>query len=357
MFSRSPLSSPDASLANVQILINGATADDLLPDLLRIEVTEDLEAISMVTIHLDTPVLFTEKHKWIDDRRFDIGNSIEIQMGYSNRPRSLIIGEITGLEPEFSQSQGSSLVIRGHDLRHRLLRGRKTESFIKMKDSAIVRKIASNNGLSAIVTETSIIHDYVIQHNQTDLEFLQSRAQRLGYEVWVERKNVHFRPSQHEKSKVLTLSFFDELLEFVPRLSTLTQVSEVEVRGWNMREKSSIVSTSKDNAFTSMGGKTSGSKAVKKAFGTARQVIIDRPVSTVDEAQQIAASQVTQLALEYITGEGQCRGQPSLRSGSGINIKDVGERFSGLYYVTSVIHTWTQAAGYLTEFNVRRTAT
>jgi uncharacterized protein len=343
-------------IGRVEVLINGVRLSGLEVDLLRCEVTEDLEAIGMATLLLDNEVGLSGKY-WSDDRHFDVGNTLEVRMGYE-RLNTVLVGEITGLETEFSQEDGSTLIVRGHDLRHRLLRGRKTRSFQKMKDSAIAQQIASGAGLAAKVQDTKIMHDYVMQHNQTDLEFLQSRAQRIGYEVWVNNKTLHFQPFQHEKSQVLTLSFDrGELLEFSPRLSSLSQVSQVEVRGWDVTNKEVLVSQESDNSLRSMGGEVTGSRAVKKAFGSAKQVMVDRPVQNAAEAKQMAEGQVKSLALDYITGEGSCRGHPDLRSGHVIEIRGVGQRFSGRYYLVSVTHIVTPTAGYLTEFSVRRTAT
>jgi uncharacterized protein len=351
---------PLDDLGRVEIRINGVHLTDIGLDFQRCEVTEDLEAISMVTLQLNNDsrqaALSGQMSYWSDDRRFDVGNQLEVRMGYEYT-HPVFMGEITGLEAEFSLEDGLTCVVRGHDLRHRLLRGRKTRSFQKMKDSAIVQQVASGAGLAVKVQDTEVIHDYVMQHNQTDLEFLQSRAQRIGYEVWVSHKTLYFQPFQHDKSHSLSLSFDrGELLEFSPHLSSLSQVAQVKVRGWDVKQKQVVVAQGSEPG-SMMGGKISGVSAVKKAFGTSKQVIVDRPVKTSEEAKQMAQGQAKQLALDYVVGEGRCRGQTSLQSGQVIEIEGVGKRFSGLYYVVSVTHIVTNTEGYLTEFSVRRTAT
>ena len=39
-----------------------------------------------------------------------------------------------------------------------------------------------------------------------------------------------------------------------------------------------------------------------------------------------------------------------------IGLDDLGTRFSGEYYVTSVVHSFSRHEGYLTDFQVRRNA-
>src|SRR5882672_5283192 len=112
-------------------------------------------------------------NQWIDDESFSVGNVVEVKLGYGDDLETLIIGEITGLEPEFTYSNLPVLTVRGYDRLRHLQKGRKTRTFVQQKDSDIASKIAREAGLSADTTDSSLTHDYVIQANQTDLEFLR----------------------------------------------------------------------------------------------------------------------------------------------------------------------------------------
>lgn len=202
-------------------------------------------------------------------------------MGYEQELKTVMVGEITGLEPEYTQDTAPILVVRGHDLRHRLLRGYHTKSFLKMKDSEIASQIARSRGLTPKVTDSKVKLEYILQHNQTDWEFLQERAKRIGYEVMVDGKTLFFRPHENAKAKTLTLTYGENLQEFLPRLSTLNQVQQLEVRGWIPKEKKEVVgkaTVGKEGG--TMGGSTSGAKAVKKAFGESSHTIVNQPVSS-----------------------------------------------------------------------------
>ncbi|MEP0981476.1 contractile injection system protein, VgrG/Pvc8 family [Leptolyngbya sp. FACHB-17] len=345
-----------SQIPNYAISINNAPMLKLAEDVESITVTEDLEAPSMIAMTLNTYDEINDKLNWVDDSRLSPGNEIAISLGYGNTLETVIVGEITGLEPEFSQEQGSTVTVRGHDRRHRLLRGTHTNTFIKLKDSQIAQQIASQNGLLAKVTDTKVSLDYVLQNNVSDLAFLQTRSQRIGYEVWIEDKTLHFQPPQYRTLALTTLEFEQDVLEFSPRLSLLSQVTQVEVRGWNWKTKQAIVSQSGDNSIASMGGSQIGVRASQRAFGAANRQIGDQPVQSKAEADAMAQGQLEERALHYITGEGTCMGNPKIRAGSVIEVKGVGKRFSGRYYVVAVTHTMSGEAGYRTEFTVRRTA-
>jgi phage protein D len=229
---------------------------------------------------------------------------------------------------------------------------------VKMKDSDIARQIASAAGLIAQVEDTKVTLEYVLQHNQTDLEFLQSRAQRIGYEVFVEHKKLHFRSPNTSQAKVLTLQQGGSLLRFAPRLSTMDQVGQVEVRGWDIKQKKAVVGKASTGQESSkMGGATNAAAQVNRAFGKASSPRVTLPTASQAEADQMALGQFRDMGLVYISGEGQCRGNPDLRAGIVIEILGIGKRFSGLYYVSSATHTYETDQGYRTDFTVRRNAT
>lgn len=342
---------------NVKVLIQGKRLSaEANADLISVRVSEDVEVPSMFTLELASWDLAKNKLTWIDDDLFEIGNEVEIQMGYENKLKTLIVGEITGLEPEFVPNSPPVLVVRGHDMRHRLLRGSKTKSYVKMKDSDIASQIAKARGLTSKVKDSEVKHEYVLQHNQTDWDFLQSRAERIGYEVVIDNKTLYFQPQQNDSQKVLTLKFKENLSEFLPRLSSMNQVQEVEVRGWIPKDKKEVMGkAAAGKEGSKMGGKTTGPKAVE-TFGKSVSTVVIQPVSSKAEADQIALGQFKDMASTYITAEGTCPGIPSLRIAKVVEVSGVGKRFSGLYYVISTEHNYSLDRGYNTLFTARRTA-
>ena len=69
-----------------------------------------------------------------------------------------------------------------------------------------------------------------MQHDRTDWEFLQERAKRIGFEIVIDERTLIFRPYQNTTAKILTLIYRRELQEFFPRLSSLTQVQQLEIK-------------------------------------------------------------------------------------------------------------------------------
>ena len=325
--------------------------------LIAVTVLEDLEAPSMFTIEIFDWDEQTNQMTWVDSEKFNIGNRVKIQMGYENKLETLMVGEITGIEIDVSQNAVPNLTVRGYDLRHRLLRGQKTCSYTQLKDSEIVKKIASKQGLKAEVSDTKVKLEYVLQANQTDMEFLQTRANRLGYEVVVEEDTLLFRPHQNNLSKILTLNPQKDLIDFSSQMTTMNQVEKIEVRYWDIKQKEALVTTAKvGDENPKMDGANSGPQTVKKAFGSTSNVIFAEAVTNKSESDEIAKGRFKDMALAYISGEGSCVGMSNLRAGKIVEIIKLGKRFSGLYYVTSTNLKFSLETGYQTSFTVRRNA-
>lgn len=353
---------PVADLSNpaipeFDVIINGrALVDAARPFISSILVDDSIGWPSMFALQLTGSLELDDVHLWIDYEEFAVGNVVEIKLGYGTEMESLIIGEITGLEPEFVLDRPPTLIVRGYDRRHRLQKGRKTRTFVGLKDSDIASQIAGEAKLRVAAVDSKVTHDYVIQANQTDLEFLRERAGRIHYEVFVADKTLHFRPVPYEQSEVLTLTMGDHLLEFYPRLSMTQQVGEVSVRGWDPQQKKEIVGTAKTGFESAqMGGNKSGPQ-INKELGLTSEVLSMHPTMTQAEADQMAQAVLKQKALTLIEGEGLSLGRTDLRAGKVIKIAEVGKRFSGQYYVITAIHNYTAQGGYRTQFQVRRNA-
>ncbi len=353
-----PVSNPQNPLvAAFEVKVDGSPLPvEAKTYLMNITVDRQTDLPGMFVLEFAGSDAQDEDVPWIDDEKlFSIGNVVEVKLGYLDDLETAIVGEITSLEPEYSFDRLPSLTVRGYDRRHRLQRGRKTKTFLQQKDSDIAAQIASEVGLSAQVEDSQVVHDYVLQANQTDSEFLQERASRIEYELLVEDKTLFFRPVANAESEILTLSFTDDLLEFYPRLGSIGQVSEVAVRGWNLKEKQEIVAQAKTgDEVSKMGGSDSGAAIVEGAFGGAVARVGDRPITTQAEADQMAKARFNNVVLTLITGEGICRGRTDLQPSKVIKIEGLGKRFSGQYYVTKAVHCYQAQSGYQTHFTVSR---
>jgi phage protein D len=346
---------PRDELTDVTIRVNGSAVPAVAQaDLRSVTVQEDLRALSMFTLELFNWDEEKLQVSWSDSRLFAVGNEVEIWLGYVGDLHKVMVAEITSLEAAFTSDQPPLLLVRGYDHRHRLARGRKTRTFAQMKDSAIAGQIAREAGLRAQVDDTKVTLNYVIQGNQSDWDFLQRRAALIGYEIYIKDKILYFRRPKSQAQPVATLSLGEDITEFSPRLSSLTQATEAAVRGWDVKQKKAVVASQRPAAVP--GGRTAGPAAARRAFGAASVAILGQRAPSAAEADLVVQGQFSTMELAYVEGDAVAAGQPQLQAGTVVNITGAGQVFSGPYYVTSVTHTLTAGHGYQTSFTVQRNA-
>ena len=77
--------------------------------------------------------------------------------------------------------------------------------------------------------------------------------------------------------------------------------------------------------------------------------MVDQPVTSAEEARDLAISLLRERAYKFITGNGQVIGLPDLRPGTNVELKGLGKRFSGDYHVLKVEHSLGNT-GFQTKF-------
>ena len=318
--------------------------------------------------------------KYSDKDTFNPWKDVEVQMGYyrngKSELRTMLIGEITTMTPNFPQSGASTLTVRGLNLFHRFRTKQETKPFFNKKDSDIAKEIVESiateirkkspklklkldeeDYASNIKTEEKI--PYVLMNNQFPIAFLMERARDLGYELTMEEASqggnrevtFHYRPTSNVKRKTYILDWGRSLMSFQPTLQCANQVAELTVRGWNPQTKKPIKVTVKRNEIK--GIVTPSDLNVSEPDLTKKlEIVIDRPIQNEAEAKLLATNRLRQIGEVLVEAKGKTVGVPDLRAGSKVEIRGLGTRFSGTYLVTGTTHSIGDG-GYTTDFTGR----
>lgn len=371
-------------LADFEIKINGNEAPLLLRDDIRqIIVETSLHAPGMFELHVFDHVE-RQRVEWLDAGgsgevpQFEVGVRVLIaaqpvpvegQDDAATGPITLIEGEVTTIEADFAESGRVMLIVRGYDKSHRLHRGRKSATFVNMTDSEIADKVGRAAGLRVQAQATKAVHDYVLQFNQTDMEFLQARARRVGYDLAMDDKdmlvfgspppaNTPGRVKALPKSQAGTqteMTWGKDLHRFHVKIGSSRQASAVAVRGWNANTRQMVeaVYEPPDDAGHGSSQLKQDLKSARKDFGEpAEGVVVRRPVTQAQDAEAMAASLGRDMLEEFVEASGVCAGNPLVRAGAAVRVAGVGARLSGTYRVTSATHTYRQDEEYVTEFAI-----
>ncbi len=333
------------------ILVGGA---ELPP-----QAKQDVRVVTVWQDRVDADSFCVEMNNdafWSDSDKFVEGKEVTIKMGYlGDEPKVVFEGEILKREVEFPVRGQSTLWFSGLDCSHRLRRTFYHRSFNKMTDAEICDKVAGDAGLSAEAEATQPKFEWVYQSNQTNIDFLRERARPYNYEVKVQGKKLLFRKKKSGGAEVDTLKWGETLSSFRPRLSTYGLVSEIQVRGWDPETKTEVVGKASSSDVGPKLGSAVGVELATKAFGKATRTISDKAMRSATECEKYAKSCMAENSLDFVHGEGSCRGNSKLRAGTVVAIEGVGKRFEGKYFLQSVQHIFDKK-GFMSFFTVERNA-
>lgn len=344
-----------------------------------IEITVDTDVFmpSMFTMVIDdSPTITGQPLLTNTDNAllYRIGAAVEVSATVDDPPNFLPVsktifdGEITSVEPMFRSDGQVHLLIRGYDKSHRLTLGKRTRVWgmdiaPTVTEMQIVGAIASENGLQPSVNPVglaTVLHNYVLQYNQSDWDFLWARARMWGYQVYANGSTLYFTPAALPRNLLpVLLTWGENLQSFKPRFVASGAVTGASVHGWDTKTKSAIKGVSIPGAGlidpTSspaiMKG-VSGSVAIKTGMSSSAKHVTASPIA---KNPAIAATMANAAFLEheshYVRASGIADGSPNLVAGSLATIASVGIRFAGVYFVTKAVHIYRDGV-YNTEFEV-----
>jgi uncharacterized protein len=339
------------------VRVDGADlAPEVRAEVTRVSVEQSVDAAGTFAIELSNWDPGTSEVRWSDDDRLQPGGAVEIRLGHADAEvLPVMAGEITGLELAFPEGAPATMTVRGYDRLHRFRRGRRTRAYLQAKDSGVAVQIAGDLGLGHDVEDSGEVHPVLVQANQTDIDFLLTRARAIGYELLVDDRTLRFRKLDGGRATSTSLSFAHGLVAFSAYLSTADQVSEVNVRGWDPQAKQALVGRARAGDLTAvMGGRQSGPAAADSLFGTRTLSLVEQPVRTQNEADLLARGLLDARALGYVTAEATLIGNPAIGAGTVVELSGLGTRFNGPYYAARVAHVWD--GRFLTHLRLRRNA-
>lgn len=334
-----------------QVLVAGTdVVKDKLVEITGVTVEDVLDGADRFSFSFSDPGA-----KWLDSGLFDPGREVEIKIGYVDRLTTMLVGEIISLRPSFPAGGTPELEVSGYDLSHQFSRVRRERTFREMKDSQVVASIAgeAKHKLKTDIEETATVHPVVVQSQQTDFEFITELAERNFFKFAVRDRTLCFKRPQDEGGAFVSMEYGRSLLSFTPELNISGQVSEVTVRGWNPQTREAIVGSARRGSEEGREQRrSSGGEMVESIYGAVEERVLDQPVFSRQEADNLARAILNRLAEGLIRGDGVCIGIPEIRAGVVVELKGLGSKFSRRYHVESSTHT-IGGSGYTTNFRVK----
>ena len=347
-------------VASYELRINGAELDSKYIDGIgEIKVVDSL----MLPDSCDLTLFINSYDKVdavqdVDGQPFKIGAQILLKVGAIDAQaatKTVFDGDIVAVDADFGHG-GITLGIRALDRSHKLMRNRKVRVFKKQTVGDAVKKILQENGLRAgKFDRTGPQQEWLQQDNETDWEFIWRQARNLNFWVLTEGDKVDFVAAGEPATKTtIAVEWPETIAAFHPRVTGVQQVKTVTASAWDPKSKQLLGTSATTPKQLAEIGLTR--KKVSDDLSGGQIHISNSSATTQDEVKQLAQGTLDRVANAYVEADAHIPGNPDVKAGVTLDVKGVGQQFSGKYVVGTVRHTF-RGGGAFDTFVSTATAT
>jgi uncharacterized protein len=347
----------DKSVADIIIKIaNQKLSNAALDNLVSFKVNASIGVTSIAKLNF-----FDNAAELQGNASFAIGKSIQISIGAEQQATIVFEGDITRIDYMFNGGEADKIQLICYDGLHRLSKIWHSRAFVSKKISDIATTMAGEASLTGnSITATTVTYDHLYQNNQSNLDFLRMHAKRIGYEVDIDGKGLVFKTARYTSpsSSSVVLEWGEDLIEFTARIDSSDVLSKVVVSSWDPDKKENVEATAAGGSETNVGSVTTlGTSTISSKLKSEAKVYrLDLPNLTSAEATKIAKSHLTMASLNYLKAEGICKGEPKFALGKTLQVKGVGDKISGTYYIYGYEHLYSKK-GFKTSFEIQTNGT
>jgi phage protein D len=320
---------------------------------------EDEDAIA-VTISCKTPAD-------IDAPEFEIGRTATFTFGYMGGMQSgRYVGRISEFNPKFQQNILAELqisdfsVVMKKEASGRVWNGQTT--------SQIARTLAEENQLEYVGMETTHKWDEQSQGQRSDMDFLRGLVKKDPggpFLLTVSQRDLRLERYEYEAPSALTLRFGDPNGALLSFSASMNDRKDKGGAGGTaaVGTETPIQTTDEDASRGALGpalvsyqGQTGG--RIPRADAENRNgEAVPSPSADQAAAQGVAKSAQQEAKQKILEASMTIEGNPAIRAGQVITVLNVGNRFSGNYYINRVTHTLGGGRAYITTLDTHKTGT
>jgi phage baseplate assembly protein gpV len=275
---------------------------------------------------------------------FKLGHEVAVRVPAAGE---LMSGTVVGISLEQPRGDVPELVVVIDDAAFKLARGTQVNTYLNVGYADVIVQLARRHGLTAKVQAVSGTQEYLLQ-NSTDLAFLNSIVERIGYVWWIDGLRDLMVQKVDKGAPVLTLTNGENLVELSVRASGLRPTT-LKVNGWNPDQQADVTGThtSSSTAPPSLLSDYDGATPAR-TLTAADAALSDIPALTVEEANAMATGLLGDWAAAAVVARGTCEISSKIKPGTTVKVADAGPA-SGTYLVTQVEHVYDRH-GFETRF-------
>jgi uncharacterized protein len=320
--------------------------------ILSMQMTEQEGGMSSLELRLSNFASDTEGDAGLafeDEKILQLGAQSQIYCGDEDAPAEIFRGAITGLEGDFRLEGAPELVVLAEDKFQQARMKRRTLLHEDATISGLANDLASQLGLTPVITGFSDNIGTQVQLNESDLSFLRRLLERYDGDLQVVGSEMHVSKRSDVQRGTIELEMASQLHRARVLADLSQQVTQFTLTGWDASQGQRVSVTS-TGANPGPGSGRTGKKILSDKIGDRSEHLGHFAISNTEEARALAAAAFDMRARRFVCVDATAEGNPSLRVGTHVTLTGLGNRFNNTYYVVNARHRYDLARGYETDF-------
>lgn len=264
------------------------------------------------------------------------GAEIELKVGYNGENASLFKGIVVRHGIRVREDGTTMLHIECKDECVKMTVGRKSKYYEDLKDSEIMEQVIGAAGLQADVESTELKHKELVQHDVTDWDFLNLRAELNGKLVFADDGKISIKKPDTSGEAALQLVFGSTIFEFEAEMDARNQFKAVKAEAWDYAAQSLFESSAAAPDLAEPGN-LQGS-ALADVIGLGELKLRHSGHVLAAELKSWADACLLRSRLSKIIGRAKFLGFPAIKPGVLVEMAGVGERFNGKVFISAARH-------------------
>lgn len=298
--------------------------------------------------------------------KIQLGNRVEIYLGYSGEARNVFVGVITRINYLFEKQDVPCIKVTAMDVKGVMmagsysaqLKGKNYADAVKeILDKTAYEKLGEQGekiikGISidmtpdkqrALSSGTGVSDKTIEMVAESDYEFVVKAAKKHNFEFFTECGNVYFRKAKSDSSVLMEIGPATGMHNFDVSYDLTGLVEKVVVRGMDV-SKAKLIS-----ANQKFSNKISNGNKAKPLLKDSQKVYIDSTITSKEEAEDRVKSLVETMSYRYGTLECELVGIPEILPGHFISLTGLGEAAENTFYMQRVRHVLSKNGSYDTK--------
>lgn len=277
------------------------------------------------------------------------GEKVEISIGREGKNSSIFKGEIIRHNIQFSKIRGTYLKIECMHEVCKMTSGRKIKYFDKKDDKAIISDLFKTNSLSVPgFTGTYVKHESFLQFDLTDWDLMITRAEANSKVLVFDDGKLRIEDPKISGSAVKTYTYGIDIIDFESEVNANHQIKKIESHSWDSSTQKLVTSVASPSTFKQLENKGIKVSDLEKIVAPKSFELFHGGEVPKSELDSWGKAQFTKASLSKIIGRLRVRGDNSLQLGEIIELKGLGEKFSGKVYISGLKQTYDES-GWFTD--------